>query len=339
MKIALIYDEATPGGEGLWVEAEYESPDTIEALLEAIGRHCERAVPVRLGPDTVEVLERERPDLAFNIAEGSEGPSRETLAPAMLDYLGIPYTASDGVTLGVSLNKAMTKRLARDLDIPTPEFRLFHSAQEAEAVAEELDYPLLVKPNYGGSSVGVGPASIVREPGELPGHVGCCICRYQQPCLAEGYVDGFDVTVGLLGNDEPEVLPIGRVVAPGGMYSEMTKKLHEREIVCPYSLSEPLERRLKDWTLALYRAIGARDLARVDYMMDTDGNAWMLEINPLPGLSPFYGVYPVLAEAAGYDYVGLIGRIIDLALERSAAEERTTDERLATGTARRYQHR
>jgi len=337
MKIALIYDEATPGGEGSWVEAEYESPETIEALLEAIGQHCDRAVPVAFGPDMMDVLRRERPDLAFNIAEGRSGPSRETLVPAMLDFLGIPYTASDGVTLGVSLNKAMTKQIARDAGIPTPNFRLFHSVEEAEA--ERLDYPLLVKPNYGGSSVGVGPTSIVREPAELPGHVACCLCRYEQPCLAESYVDGFDVTVGLLGNAELEVLPVGRVVAPGRMYSEMTKKLHDREIVCPYSLSEEVERKLRDWSVALYRAIGARDLARVDYMMDTGGEAWLLEINPLPGLSPFYGVYPVLAEAAGYDYAELIGKTIKLALERSAAQQRATHERVAAGTAQRYQHR
>ncbi len=339
MKIALIYDETTPGGEGSWVEAEYESPESIEALLNAIGRHCDRVVPVPFGQDMADVLRQQKPDLAFNIAEGREGPSRESLAPAVLDLLQIPYTASDGVTLGVSLNKAMTKRLARDADIPTPEFRLFYSAEQAAAEAEMLRYPLIVKPNYGGSSVGVGPESIVHEPGTLAEHVACCLCRYQQPCLAERYVEGDDVTVGLLGNGEVEVLPVGRVVASSGMYSEMTKKFHDREVICPYRAGRELEERLRAWSLALYRTIGARDLARVDYVLDREGKAWLLEINPLPGLSPFYGVYPVLAEAAGYDHAALMGRIIDLALRRSAAKEKATHERLGARTAQQYPHR
>jgi D-alanine-D-alanine ligase len=322
MKTALIYDELTPRGEGSWVEAEYESPETIAALMDAIGRNCDEAVACPLGPDLMERLRSDEPDLAFNIAEGREGASRESLVPALLDFMGIPYTGSDGVALGVSLNKALTKRIARAAGVPTPPFRLLRSAREAEEAARELDYPVLVKPNFGGSSVGVSPENVVAEPAGLAAVVERELRLYEQPCLAEQYIRGEDVTVGLLGNGGPEVLPAGKVVAPGGMYSELVKKLHEREVVCPCALPQDLERKLIEWSVALFRGIGARDFARVDFMLDAGGRAWFLEINPLPGLSPYYGVYPALARAAGYGHSELIGRIMSLAQNRCAERER-----------------
>ncbi len=336
MKTALIYDEPTGSGDAPWVEAEYESPETIRALLEAIGSHCDQAVALPFGSDLMERLRTERPDLVFNIAEGREGPSRESLVPAVLDFLGIPYTGSDAVALGISLNKAVTKRLAAELGIPTPPLHLFHTAEEADARAEELDYPALAKPNFGGSSVGVGPESVVRRPEDLPETVARDLERYGQPCLVERYIEGEDVTVGLLGNGRPEILPVGRVVTRGGMYSELVKKLHDREVVCPCEVPEDLRHRLGDYSLDIHRAIGARDLSRVDYILDSDGRPWFLEINPLPGLSPYYGVLPVLAEAAGYGHTQLIGRIMNLVQQRLTERAHRSGDRVAGATAQQH---
>jgi len=329
MKTALIYDEASPDGQRSWVEAEYESPGTVRALLDSIAAHGGRAVPVPLRPSLVADLQREAPDLAFNIAEGREGPGRESVVPAVLELLGIPYTGSDGVTLGISLNKALTKRLAASVGVPTPPFRLLASVDDARACRDELDYPVLIKPNLGGSSAGIEPDSVVRKPAALAERVERMIAAFDQPCLVEGYVPGVDVTVGLLGNGEVQVLPIGRVETAGGMYSSKAKQRHDRSIVCPCALPDGLRERLADWSLRIYDAIGARDFARVDYMLDRRGQAHFLEINPLPGLSPFYGVFPELAAAAGYDHPGLIGAIMDLAIERTAPQRSPTHEPMA----------
>ncbi|MGD8727831.1 MAG: hypothetical protein PVH40_09310, partial [Gemmatimonadales bacterium] len=155
MRAVLVYDERSPEGSASWVEAEYESADTIDALLEAMASHCGEAVPLPLRPSLVDDLLRIDPDLAFNIAEGRGGPSRESIVPAILDHLGIPYTGADAVSLGVSLNKAMTKHLARSAGIPTPDFGLFATGEQAAAGWEGLTPPLLVKPNLGGSSAGI----------------------------------------------------------------------------------------------------------------------------------------------------------------------------------------
>jgi len=337
MKTALIYDEKSPEGEGSWVEAEYESPETIRALLDAIGAHCDEAVPVPFGPGLVSALQATAPELAFNIAEGREGPSRESIVPVVLDYLRIPYTGSDGVALGVSLNKAMTKRLAQKVGVPTPPFRLFESAEQVREAAGGLEFPVLAKPNYGGSSVGIGLQSVAHGPESLAALVEEYVALYEQPCLVEGYVDGVDVTVGLLGNGQVEVLPPARIETLEGIDSAAVKKRHDREVVCPCELPEGMAQQLADWSVRIYRVIGARDFARVDFMLDRQGRAWFLEINPLPGLSPYYGVFPVLAEAAGYSHTDLIGEIMRLAIERTRESETrsSTHVRLAGTSPKR----
>jgi len=328
MKAALVYDEITPGG-GSWVEAEYESPETIQALLDALEACCGRAVPIPFRPQMVAQLKREAPAVVLNIAEGRAGPSRESLVPAILDFMGIPYAGADGVALGVSLNKAMTKHLAARAGVPTPEFRLCRTACDAAEAARVLPFPVLVKPNYGGSSAGIGPQSVVHEPADLIRAVEHCVGAFDQSCLVERFIQGVDVTVGLLGNDPVEPFPAGRIVTPDGMYSEAAKRAHSRNVVCPCALPAGLAEKLEQRSVDAFGAIGARDFARVDYMLDADGRAWFLEINPLPGLSPFYGVLPVLAEAAGYDHAGLIGAIIERSLERHSQTRSSVHERLA----------
>jgi len=329
MKTALLYDELSDGGPASWVEAEYESPETIQALLAAIAEHCDEAVPVPFGPELVPQLRRHAPDLAFNIAEGVAGPSRESIVPAVLEHLGIPYTGSDAVTLGISLNKALTKRLAASAGLRTPAHRLFRSGREAARCLGEIELPVILKPNFGGSSAGIGPAGLVQNADRLASLVEEHVRLYDQPCLAEEYVNGADVTVGLLGNGPVEVLPIAKVLTAEGIYSARAKEAHDRRIVCPCDLPDALERQLTDWSLRIYGVIGARDFARVDYIVDGEGRAWFLEINPLPGLSPHYGVLPVLAAAAGYGHSDLIRTIMDLALERDRCSRSLAHERLA----------
>ena len=316
MKIALIYDKPDPNTPDSWVEAEYETSQTIDALRSALQAHCDEVVTIEYGPDFVAELQRHMPDLAFNIAEGRSGSCRESIVPIILDHWHVPYTGSDGVALGISLNKAVTKILAAHGGIRTPQFHLFRSGNEVHQCIEALEFPVLIKPNLGGSSVGIGPESIIYEAEDLACSVDECAVLYDQPCLVEQYIEGRDVTVGLLGNEQLETLPIGMIDTAEGMYSARAKSHHERQITCPCALPEQLANELKDWSVKIFHFIGASDFARVDYMLDKHQEPYFLEINPLPGLSPYYGVMPVLAKAAGYDHTELIGEIVHAALER-----------------------
>ncbi len=307
MKTALIYDDTAPQGRDSWVEAEYETPRTIQALLEALEDHCDKAVPIALGPRLIEKIKKEKPDLAFNIAEGRRGPTRESIVPIILEYLNIPYTGSDGITLGISLNKALTKRIAAQVGIRTPSFQVFQSVAEVTQYPGELEFPVLVKPNFGGSGVGITPESVVYDTDSLSMLVNEYVARYNQPCLAENYINGTDVTVGLLGNLSVEVLPPGKTVTYEG----------KRKVICPFPISRSLREQLTDWSLKIYGLLGAVDFSRLDYIVDKEDRAHFLEINPLPGLSPYYGIMPVLAATAGYTFPGLIGAIMEKALMRN----------------------
>lgn len=306
MKTALVYDKIASEDEKSWVDAEYETPETINVLLKAIQTYGDEAVSVPFGPGLVDQLIDQDPDLVLNIAEGHSGPCRESIVPSVLEYLNIPYTGSDGVTLGVSLNKALTKQLATAIGIRTPRFYLFKSSQEVARLGKELDFPLLLKPNFGGSRIGIEPACLIHDWKSLSTSISDRIFRYSQPCLAEEYIEGTDVTIGLLGNSPVEVLPAAKIITQKG----------KRKVVCPFSLPRSLERELRNSSLKIHELIGARDLSRLDYILDNRGQLYFLEINPLPGLSPYYGIMPLLAQAAGYGYEELIGRIIKVALER-----------------------
>jgi len=311
VKTALIYDKSAPKGKGSWIEKEYETPKTIEALLKAMEEHCDNAIPIPFGPKLIENIRREKPDLVLNIAEGYRGPCRESIVPIILEHLGIPYTGSNGVTLGISLNKALTKRLTAQIGIRTPRFQVFKSGQDVTECYTELKFPVLMKPNFGGSSIGINPEYVVHNRKKLCTLVSEYIVRYEQPCLVEEYISGTDVTIGLLGNVSIEVLPPGKVVTtPDG----------KRKVICPFLLDQHLQKQLADWSLKIYNLIGAVDLSRLDYIIDKEGRINFLEINPLPGLSPYYGILPMLAAAAGYSHTDLIGMIMDLAFKRNREE-------------------
>lgn len=306
MKTALVYDKIASGDEKSWVDAEYETQETINVLLKAIQTYGDEALSIAFGPGLVDQLMDQHPDLAFNITEGHSGPCRESIVPSILEYLNIPYTGSDGVTLGVSLNKALTKRLAAAVGIRTPRFYLFESSQGVLELDKEPNFPLLLKPNFAGSRIGIERACLVHDWKNLSSSIGDYILRYDQPCLAEEYIEGTDVTIGLLGNAPIEVLPAAKIITQKG----------RRKVVCPFSLPRSLERELRNSSLKIHELIGARDLSRLDYILDKKSQLHFLEINPLPGLSPYYGIMPLLAKAAGYSYEELIGRIIKAALER-----------------------
>jgi len=318
MKIVLVYDQrvndvakrAMPEDFG----AEYEDKRTIAALLKSIAACGHRAIGLPLCEDFASEIRRLDPDLVFNIAEGVRGPARESIVPAWLDHLGIGYTGSDGLALAVSLDKALTKTLATAHGVRTPGFAKVHSKRQLDDI--DLHLPLFVKPNAEGSSMGIRRASKVDTTEQLRRQAAWVLETYDQDCLIEEFVPGGEYCVGIIGNEDLRCLPIVEIRCAGGFYAYEDKQSHRKELVCPADVSQGLASQMRQTAMTMYRALKCRDFARVDLRLDRQGLPTFLEINPLPGLSPYYSIFTHQAQAAGLSHEELIGQIINLAIKR-----------------------
>jgi D-alanine-D-alanine ligase len=309
-------------------EAEYDTPQTLQAIREAIASYGHEVVDLEASSDLPIVLASSPVDVVFNIAEGFKGRNRESQVPALLELLDIPYTGSDPAALSVSLDKALAKRMVRTHGIRTPDYVVMHTGTE-RLPRELARFPLLVKPVAEGTSKGVTKRSVVNDEGELRDMAREIIGKYRQPALVEQYVAGREFTVGLLGERRPRVLPPMEVVFldasdPTPLYSfEMKQDWNEKiRYDVPAKLSPKELDRLERAARECFFALGCRDVARVDFRMDAEGQLYFIEANPLPGLAPGWSDLVLIAQAAGIDYRGLIGEILSFAIRRYQERER-----------------
>ncbi len=306
-------------------EEEFDSPQTIaamQAVLEELGHEV-----ILLG-DGEELLRRlldgPRPDLVLNIAEGrGASRSREARVPAVLEMLGIPHTGSDPLTLAVTLDKDCAKRLVRASGVATPAWVLIEPEQEdIPARLDHLALPVFVKPAYEGSSKGILTSNIIHDRDELCDAVARLQQVYRQPILVEEFIDGDELTVGIVGNHPPEVVGIMRVLPKDTsgpfVYSLEVKRDWERRVryECPAKLSATDTEAVRRAALASWRALGCRDVTRIDFRL-REHVPYFLEANPLPGLSPTSGDLVLLSGMVGVSYPELLSRIIHAAVERT----------------------
>jgi D-alanine-D-alanine ligase len=321
MRVALVYDlrdDYRALGFSEEEVAEFDNVETIDQLagaLEELG--CE---PVRVGRGqalAARLVEGERYDLVFSIAEGVRGRSREAQVPALCELFDQPYLFSDPLTMAVSLDKSVAKRLVRDAGVPTPAFAV---AERAHELAGWTDFPAFVKPLAEGTGKGCEAASLVHTQGELYAAVQSAIERYRQPALVERYLPGREFTVGIVGNGkDARVLGVCEILlkanAEANIYSLHNKELCEELVT--YAPADDGEARLAATrALSAYLALECRDAARIDFRSDSHGEPHFLEANPLAGLNPWHSDLPILAAQNGTEFVALIGMILDAGLAR-----------------------
>lgn len=329
MKIALTYnlkkkDETKPPD----YFSECDSEETIRAIVKALEKRGHSVDPIDAEfPAVISYFTSNRVDMVFNIAEGKAGRLRESEIPALLDCLDIPYTGSNTLSLAMALNKALTKKILRAEGIPTPPFQLFSRGDEK--LDPSLRFPLIVKPNREGSAKGISTSNVVRTPGELYAKVAQIRATYRQEALVEEFIDGRELTVGILENGKTEILPILEIdfstCAKSGeyFYSWKMKEYQGNEEMglvptfhCPARLDADTEKAVKDAALRTHRALGCFDISRTDIRLDKNNVPYVLEINPLPGLDPKESNFPIMAYAAGMKYEELIEAILLSASER-----------------------
>ncbi len=322
MKVGLTYDlrdDYLAEGYGEEETAEFDRPSTIEALegtLGNLGYTTDRIGHVRAL--TRRLAAGSRWDVVFNIAEGIQGFGREAQVPALLDAYGIPYVFSDPLVLCLALHKGMTKRVVRDLGIPTPDFAVVERPGEAADV--DLPFPLFAKPVAEGTGKGVNASSKIRDRHELAAVCRSLLEQYRQPVLVETFLPGREFTVGIVGtgDDASSVGAAEVVLRPGAeaeVYSYVNKERCE-ELV-EYVLADDREaREAERVALASWRGLGCRDGGRVDVRSDAAGRPQFIEVNPLAGLHPEHSDLPIICTLAGIGYRDLLERIMASALRR-----------------------
>lgn len=327
MKIGLAYDlkssaSGTTGGPDDAAE-ELDSPETVDALASEIKRLGHDVVYLGGGNQFLENIRRTAVDFVFNIAEGrGVYRSREAQVPCVLEMLGIPYSGSDPLTLGLCLDKPWSKRVVQTAGVATPAYYLVAGPEDL-AGAGALRYPLIVKPAFEGSSKGIRLSSRVERREQLPQAVDAVIGPYQQPALVEEFIPGREVTVGIVGNSPPRIIGVMEVVPCNGaggefMYSLEVKRDWQSQVSyrCPPDLPGECVARVEQAALRVFQALQCRDLARIDFRIDSMNRPFFLEANPLPGLSPVPSDLPIMAGLAGWTYSQLIESILHAALLR-----------------------
>ncbi|HRZ13944.1 MAG TPA: ATP-grasp domain-containing protein [Candidatus Omnitrophota bacterium] len=329
MKIALTYnlkkeDESKPPD----YFSEFDSEETINAISSALRSRGHSVAHVEAdNPNLLSFFKNNPVDMVFNIAEGTRGKFRESQVPAILEYLNIPHTGSDTFSLALALNKAMTKKILIADNIPTPRFQVF--VKGTETLDPQMCFPLIIKPNLEGSAKGIMKENFVSDATALYRRLKELIGRYHQEMIVEEFIEGTELTVGILENGTATILPILEIdfstCAKSGefFYSWRMKEFQGDEAKgltptfhCPARLDKATETLVKETALKTHRAVGCYDISRTDIRLNKHGIPYVLEINPLPGLNPKESNFPLMVYAAGMKYEDLINSILMNAFQR-----------------------
>lgn len=261
-------------------------------------------------------------DVIFNACTGITNKRQQANIVAMLELQDVPFVGSGLSTQVLGLHKAISKRICRARKISTAKFQVFHSGKEK--VHENLHYPLIIKPESEGSSLGIDHDSVVYNEEDLYKKMKKVIKTFDQPALVEEFLIGREFTVGVLGNDELEVLPIIEIKYDDSDESIMTVDIKAEDSLgqeCPANLDEEVLEQIQNDCKMAYKVLDCQDFARIDVRMDKDNVPHFIEINTLPGMQRGYSDFPKMAKVQGYEYEDLIEKLILLAIERNKKED------------------
>ncbi|MFN7144304.1 MAG: D-alanine--D-alanine ligase [Myxococcota bacterium] len=310
---------------------EFDGAETIAKIAAAIEGLGVAVTPVLADRRLPWRLEEGRFDVAFNIAEGEGRRCREAVPAAVCELLGLPYTGSDPLTLAVTLDKAVARRVVSP-EVPVARGVLVETDADLDALGT-LAYPVLVKPNDEGSSKGIRDNPVAADPAAAAARVRWLRDTYGCPALVEEFLPGAEVTVGVAGNGR-DARVIGRMeIAPADLdeafvYSLEVKRDWQRRVRyhVPPRFDAATLAELDRLALTAYRLLGCRDLSRMDFRLDAAGRPRFIECNPLPGLNPETGDVVLLSRPT-LPYDRLVQGVLEAALLRLAGSPAGVRER------------
>ena len=329
MRIAFTHNLKSSSAEE---EAEFDTAETVHTIsehLRSLG-HEVHAIDVgrAVGP-LVARLERIRPDLVFNTAEGTHGRFREAFYPALFEQMGLPYTGSGPQVCSISLDKQATKLVVERAGVPTPRWAYFDADRPYAPGAVDLRFPVIIKPNFEGSSKGVTAESVIREPETLDRRMREMTQRYPLGVLVEEFIVGRDVTVpyleavGVLAPaayhlDVPKVRP-GFAIYDYALKNHGSDRVH---LEVPALVDEETRESLRRYTAIVMRDLGVRDLGRADFRVTDEGDIYFIEINALPSLESGASIYLSGAQAGLVQESDVLAAVLTSAVQRQGVTER-----------------
>ena len=262
-------------------------------------------------------------DVAFPLIHGTFG--EDGTLQGLLELAGVPYIGAGVAASAIGMDKALMKRMFRQAGLDVVDHIVVRSTQyrsEADEVAAAIEtsigYPAFIKPANGGSSVGI---SKVRSKEDLP-HAFCAAFQYDRKALVEQAVEAREVECAVLGNDDPQPSPLGEVTYTREFYDYEAKYFDPNtKLIIPAELPEDTVRYIQDLAVRGYRAIDCSGMGRMDFFLTRDGDVYIDEVNTVPGFTPG-SMYPALWQHGGLSYGDLIGRLVELALERHQERRR-----------------
>ncbi|WP_418790000.1 D-alanine--D-alanine ligase [Phosphitispora sp. TUW77] len=304
-KVAILYG-------GLSTEREV-SLNTGKSIFEALKEKNFDAVLVDVGRDLSEKLREVEPDVAVVALHGKYG--EDGCVQGLLEILGIPYTGPGVMASSLAMNKIMTKKILVYENIPTPEFLVIDAEKCShekiyQMVTSKIKLPLVIKSARQGSSIGVCFA--FREEDIKEAIVECL--KYDNQILVERFIKGRELTVSIMGNSDPVVLPVLEIVSQSGVYDYHAKYTVGASSHFVAELPEAVDREVREIAARVYRAIGCKGLSRVDFLLDENNRPYVLELNTSPGMTAT-SLFPDAARAMGINFPDLIEKLINYAIQ------------------------
>ncbi len=299
--------------------AEFDAEETIDFVAKAIEDNGHKVLRIGNVFKLLSLGKRPEVDIVFNIAEGLSGRNRESQVPTILELMGIPFVGSDALSLGLTLDKALAKKIFIVDGILTPKF--FTAENVSDLKGLKLKFPLFVKPQLEGSSKSLDKGSLVRSNEELKKRVELIIDTYKQPALIEEFISGKEFTVAVIGNNDavaydPVQIKIQGKLDLGDLFYTFSHLVSpELEYVAPAQISKKLSKEICNAALKAYKAVGCRDFGRVDFRVNDKDEIFVLEVNPLPSLC-LDDIFMIVAQQRKVSFASIIGEILDAAFKR-----------------------
>jgi D-alanine-D-alanine ligase len=301
------------------IDADWDIPDTIYHLkktLEKVGFEvvdicCNHEIATKLAVSD---------SLVFNICEMIGGAYREALIPSLCEILKLPYVFSAPDVMVKTLDKNICNLMVRQSKQNVPDWLCIKSKEDLKVLTYLKNYPYIVKPAFEGSGMGISNQSVLYSYAELVTRVNYTMSTYKQPTLVQEYIDGLELTVGVLGEDETiEVLaPIEINLPYSKVYGYDQKENSNIQAMYSRNTDEYINKEIIAASRIIYQSLGCRDAARIDFRFDTaKGKLYFIEANPLPHLHPDIGDFCRSAYEVGYSYQKLVEKICTYAIQRN----------------------